>query len=421
MLRASALYIVIVIALVIAILCSALISVAYFYRQQNMHAFRYDVLSDNLVSGVNVLLVDTTGEYREGKIVSLFDGVADSVWLKRISWGIYDVGVVRAFIQNDTLTKVFSMACAIDSNKWAALYLPDEDRPVSLSGKTTVKGNAYLPKSGVREAYIDGKSYQGDKRLVIGKILNSVRALPHLNKARLNVLEQLINDKRLSNAIPVEDSVTSSFLQDTKIISAGKNVMTLEHVQLNGNILVKSDTTVIVGGDAGLSNVVVVAPYIKVKKGFKGQCQLIASDSIRIEEDCNFAYPSAIGIARFQSSKQAMPAAIYIGDKVNLTGCIFAFERDASREKQPLIHLGKNSRITGQVYTPGLLELKDGTMVHGSVFTARFLYRSGFTVFENYIVNTTIDAAALSRYYLASTLMPVVLPKRKVLQWLENE
>jgi hypothetical protein len=56
MLKASALYLVIVITLVIGVICSSLIVVAYFYREQYQRAFRYDALQNNLNSGINILI-----------------------------------------------------------------------------------------------------------------------------------------------------------------------------------------------------------------------------------------------------------------------------------------------------------------------------------------------------------------------------
>lgn len=51
--------------------------------------------------------------------------------------------------------------------------------------------------------------------------------------------------------------------------------------------------------------------------------------------------------------------------------------------------------------------------------TSRFLYKSEITIYENYLINITINSAALSRYYLTSDLTPVSGQQKKILQWLE--
>lgn len=421
MVRASALYLVIVITLVIGIVCSSLIVVAYFYREQYQRAFRYEALQNNLNSGINILITDRDNAYEEGQKVSLFGEGADSVELRTTAWGIYDIGTVQAFAQHDTLSKAFSMGHTIDSAKWAALYLPDEDRPVSVSGKTTIKGNAFLPKSGVRQAYVDGKAYDGDKRLVIGKTFDSQKSLPPLNPARIAALEKYFDMAASTEGnVILGDSLSHSFFEPIKIVSMGKKELSLDRIKLRGNIIIVSDTTVTIEASAQLDELMIFAPYIKVKKGFEGACQLFATDSIRVEPDCTFNYPSALGLLRFKTKQASVPATINIGANVSFSGCIFAYEKSAERSKQPLISLGKKANISGQIYTPGLLGLNDGVVISGSVFTGRFLYKSGFTTFENYIISTTINADDLSPYYLSSNIMPVVTKKKKVLKWLES-
>jgi len=419
MLKASALYIVIIIALIIGLLCSSLIVIAYFYKLQYQRTIRSYRLQNNVSSGVNILIANQNNSFNQEKTFSLF-GNDDSVSLKKITWGVYDVGISKAYIQKDTLYKTFSIANSIDSTKWAALYLIDEDRPVSVSGKTMIKGDAYISKAGIKEAFVDGKSYQGDKRLIIGKTHNSDKKLPALNDNRLKQMEQYFNQAvKIDLTLLKTDSIQNSFLSDTRFAGFGKNVETLKNIKLSGNIILFSDTTLIIDNSAQLNNVIVFARSILVKSGFRGNCQLFATDSIGIERDCVFNYPSSIGVLRFQPSKYAITERINIGENTHISGLIFTYDKNYDNSKQPLIDLGKNVNITGQVYSQGMLGLKDGIVVNGSVFTSRFLYQSTFTRFENYIINTTIDASALSPYYLGSDLIPVSAKKKKVLQWLE--
>ena len=84
-----------------------------------------------------------------------------------------------------------------------------------------------------------------------------------------------------------------------------------------------------------------------------------------------------------------------------------------------MIDLGKGVKITGQVYSQGIIRTKDSVEVDGSVFTSQFLYQNSFTLFQNYLINITMNSKALSSYYLTGDLMPVAGKKKKVLQWLE--
>lgn len=420
MVKASALYIVIIIALVIGVLCSSLIVAAYFYKTEYQKKFRYDQLEDNVSSGINILMAGEDTTYAKGKTFSLFSGDADSVILKRVFWGIYDVGVAEAFIQKDTLYRTFSLANNIDSSKWAAIYLMDEERPFSLSGKTTIRGDAFIPSAGVKEAYIDNKAYLGDKRLIIGTKRLSEKKLPALDEKRLQQFEQyLAQDHPEDSSLLKKDSVKQSFLSPTRSASFKKNITTLRNIYIGGNIALFSDTTLIIDSTAVLSNVLIFAKSIHVKKGFHGMVQLFASDSIRVDSNCRFDYPSCLGILRFHVEKAARQAKISLGAKTEFSGLIFSYDKTDTLLK-PSIVIGKKARVTGQIYSQGVLELNDTTEIHGSIFASRFLYKSSSTLYENYLINTTIDSKALSPYYLTSEMIPVARKRKKVLQWLEG-
>lgn len=419
MLKASALYIAIIVALVIGILCSALIATAYFYKAQYQLKFRYDRLQNNIGSGIHILLHNSDSAYRTPQSLALFREGTDSVSLQKYPWGAFDIGIVKAFIQRDTLCRVFSIASSLDSARWAALYLIDEDRPLSLSGKTTLRGDARLPKAGVKTAYVDNQSYTGDQQLVQGRTRDSERQLPALMQARLTLLgrlfrQPLTEDRGLLNG-PATDR---SFRLPTAAVRMSKEMTTLKNIRLSGNIILYSDTTLVIDSTASLHNVIVVAKAIHINSGFHGSCQLYATDSISVERDCHFSYPSCLGVFRDTSALIGFPEKISLGENSSLEGLIFTYEKQKGKLPQ-FIGLGKHVLISGQVYSQGVLSLKDGVNIRGNVMTARFLYQNGFTAYENYLINVRIDATALSPYYLSSPLSPLAGTAQHLLQWLE--
>jgi len=422
MLKASAMYIVIIIALVIGLLCSALIVAAFYYRMEYQKKFRYDLLDNNVNSGVNILLAGSDTSYLTSRTVSLFNKDQDSVSLKRIFWGIYDIGASIAFIQKDTLSKTFSIAYAIDSAKWAALYLIDEDRPLSLSGKTSIIGDVYIPKAGVTTSYVDNKAYQGDKRLVIGKKSNSDKTLPLLSADRLAQFRQFLTASHTGDSsLRRIDTLKQSFLLPTKYFNFKKKVQTLGNINLSGNIVVFSDTTITIDSTASLYNIIVYAKGIHIKSGFHGNAQFFAKDSISVDSNCRFAYPSCLGLLRFdQPGKVPLQEKILVGSHTAFCGILFSYENVESSLK-PVIDLGKGVKVTGQVYSQGAVRTKDSVEVDGSVFTSQFLYQNTYTLFQNYLINITMNAKALSPYYLTGDLIPVAGKKKKALQWLETK
>jgi len=416
MLKASALYIVIVIALVMAVICSSLIAAAYFYKLQYQKTSRYNQLKNNLESGINILL-ESRSEIVPLKKIDLFHSENDTVILDYQPWGLYHVGISKAFIQQDTLARAFTIGSQIDSVQWSALYIIDEDRNISVSGKTSIKGTAYLPKAGIKEAYVNNQAYQGDKRLVIGLKKTSKRELPALDVELLSQLEkQFKHDSNHGDtSLLKKDSVKQSFLNPTLNFDFGKKIKSINN-RLEGNIIIRSDTTVIIEPTAHLKDILIYAKAIQVKRGFKGNCQLFATDSIQVEEDCKFTYPSVLGVFNFDSQAQGQ-RKLTLGDRTTVNGTITTYE-EAKNDLVPVVSLDKAVIISGQIYSQGLLNYQDGAFVNGSVHTSRFLYQSAYTRYENYLINFKLDGPALSRYYLPSQLIPVVSKHHKVLQWL---
>jgi len=421
MLKASALYIVIIIALVIAVICSSLIVTAYYYRLEYQKAFRYTLLQTNLGSAENILLADLDTAYTFPKVFSLFQKGNDSVSTQKIFWGAFDVEIAKAFIQRDTLYKAFSTANTIDSSKWAAIYLKDDHRPLSLCGKTMITGNVFISASGVNQAFLENTGYSGDPRLIIGAKYNSYDKLPILDTFRLARLHELIKQYRGQvSTLNENDSVNNSFILLPKLINLGNRKSELQNITLTGNVILFCDTALTIDSTAILNNIIVFAKSITVKSSFKGTCQLFATDTIAIGKNVTFNYPSCLGIIRFnKKSIINTQAKITLYEKDIFNGLIFAYEKNPSASA-PLIHLRSKTKIIGQIYSPGAIELDNLTEIYGSIFTAKFLYQNNFAVYENYINNTTINEKRLSPYYLTSSLFPVATKKKKTLQWLEG-
>ncbi|OOQ58332.1 hypothetical protein [Mucilaginibacter pedocola] len=416
MVKASALYMAIIIALFIAVICSALIVVGYYYRLELSQKERFNDLRRNLGSGQNILLADSLG-YAAERAIILFGHTNDSLRLQRYPWGIFDVGVVKAFIQSDTLVSAFQIGRRPDTLASPALYLVDEDRPLSVSGQTLIKGPAYLPKSGIRAAYVDNEGYKGDKKMVNGPVRDSERGLPVLNSARMALLKALFQREEEEESGRLQgDTLKQLFRAPQKLIYFGKVPQTLAHISLSGHILIVSDTTITVDSTAKLQNVIIAAKSLKIGAGFTGTCQLFAQDSLIIGDDVRFNYPSCIGLLADHSKGRQI---LQIGNKAVIEGIVFCPPAE-DESLPPLMQFGKEAVLRGQVYAGGVLSFKGKMNITGGAYAKRFLYQNAYTAYENYLINISLDATSLSRYYLNGMLLPFSAPKTGVLQWLDK-
>jgi hypothetical protein len=440
MIRAAALYIVIIIALMIAIISASLLSVAFYYRLQQQQKARMDRLSTNLSSCTAILL---SADYKPiDTVVStdLYGDELDSALLYQQDWGVFTFNSVMAFQQRDTLKRCFLSACSYTDQ--AAIYLADEDRPLSVAGSTQITGDGELPKSGLKQSYVDGKAYAG-KELIKGKIGFSTRELPALQEKILeNMLRHfpLVNQHLqgikgsattapLTDRLPAtqadiglgelewnpKDSVVGSFYDKQKIYHLKPSQDQLSGIKIKGHIVLISDTVLTIANDALLEDVLIYAPAIIIKEGFKGSCQLFARDSIVTGKNCVFTYPSFAGVFKAEGSE--IQSKISLGEGNHFSGILLSYEK-ARSPLQTRINIGKGSKVDGEVFATGFISMESPVTVNGKVYAKRFIVERSGTLYENYLIDVMINRLALSKYYLSSPLFKRTNQNNQILRWL---
>ncbi|MDB5133285.1 MAG: hypothetical protein JWR02_3034 [Mucilaginibacter sp.] len=421
MLKSSSLYIAIIITLVIGVICSSLVAVAYFYKSQELKNDRYRRLNINVSSGINILLGGPDSLYQDEKNTDLFGNQGDSVSLHRLPWGIYDIGIVKAFIQKDTLFKIFSIGHSVDSAKWGALYIADQDRPLALGGKTFITGTAYVPKAGVQSAYLENIAYSGYRELIKGHQYASKKTLDTLDAGRIRLLDSCrANRGHLPESnLNDNDSIARSFQSPALYIKLTKNQAALRNLKLTGHIVLLSDSSISIDSTVKFTNILVFAKSVIIGSGFKGACQVFATDSISIGKNCTFLYPSVLGILTNPKGITVQSPIIHIGRNSTVSGQLFTCQKSGDTKTEPLIQIDKFVMINGQVYTQGTLLLGGDNTINGNIYIKNLSYKNLFFAYYSYFYNITLDEAGLSPYYLTSAIFPLSAKRKKVLQWLE--
>lgn len=120
----NALIITIVFAIIIGILTSALILLAYYNRLQQSNEIIRDKLVRNVQSGITLLLTDTVGlNSNSERFIDLFNHQTDSVEITTRNWGLYKVGLVRSFDIKKEKTRLCIYGEMLPLNFSAAIYL----------------------------------------------------------------------------------------------------------------------------------------------------------------------------------------------------------------------------------------------------------------------------------------------------------
>lgn len=408
------------IALIISIMLSSLILLSY-HNSKYTHTFMIKKqLRSNVNSGINILLGNKNIiELNTEKKISLFDEEeSNNILLSRKQWGVYEI--IRSKINNN-YGNYYKMALTgdiIDSENALSLYLADLSKPLSLCGKTEINGICYLPKSGVKRAYIEGKSFSG-KKLINGIKKESSKELPELPKTLKN-----INYNNLKSELLKTDSLITFFetlkINDTSVSFSNKTLIlySTETINLNnysliGNIIILSDKMIEVSKNSNLKDVIISAPFINIEQGFEGNLQAFSSDSINIEKNCNLSFPSCIGL--FNNDISDFSSSINIGEQTTISGLTYLFKDNITRKNIPIINIGKNTIIKGQVYCNGMIQHKG--KVWGSVYCNKFFLSTRSSIYENHLIDAVIDHSKLSTHY-AGINIENKDANRKVIKWL---
>jgi hypothetical protein len=378
MIKASALYMSVIVSLVIVLVCGAILMASYIIGLQHQGQKRAFILRNNLESGIQLVLSSNFPADSSFKM-SLYENSIDSVLVSKAQWGLYELGKVTAWINGDTLTKSFLIATTPDDSA-KVLFLADEDRPMSISGASLIKGTAYLPKAGIKAAYVNGSSYH-EQKLVHGPTKNSYRDLPALLPAKFKSLR--------------------------KVIRVGQS-------EVAGMIFLR-DSVIIIPSDFKGRNALLVAKSIKIPDNFSGQLQAIATDSIIIGNGVKLSYPSALVIMKDDTA--GFQTHIKLGSNCKISGQVISYEQTRS-QRMPLISIGEHSVIEGEVWSKGYVNFSKRSKVDGAISAIRLMAKVDGSLYENYLIDVELDVFARSPYYLSTNLINTRLTNNKILCWL---
>lgn len=413
-LPANALFFTIVISLVIGLMCSGLIFMAYYHKVQVQRDQLRERLILNAESAIQLMLVSK--DFQDStKVMDLYGEQKDSVLMRKSVWGLFEVGYVRAFSHGDTVSRTFFMGTLPDSVWQSALYLLDQGRPVTLAGKTLIKGTAYLPEAGPKRGWVDGKNFEREK-LVEGEIKKSGSKLPDLQQDFLKEMLKQVDCQYKGPSLPEkvlsQDSLVASFDQPTLRIHSKGRPLDLGRVVLKGNIIISSDTMITVSSHAVLQNVLLSAPVIKFKDDFKGSIQAFATDSILTGENCQFRYPSSLSLLEMDSVDNR--PRLVLSKKCRMEGVLFQYVTFIDRSLATLT-LKEGAEVSGQIYADGQTSM-EGTLF-GTLVCNKFLLTRPSGVYENHLLDCTLDRTQLSPHFLGS---PLFSSQRKgIAQWLD--
>jgi hypothetical protein len=417
MVKAGALYYAIFISFLVALLGGFFIMNVWLHHAHTLVILNGQRLQRN-VSSALLLAQETPGLVPENSSleVDLFKDGNDKVIIRKTLWGGYCLLMAEA--QARFVKKSAIELCGKDvfENEKTALYLADIGQCLSLSGKTIIKGDCYLPKSGVRSTYIEGTSFSGS-RMTVGNVKNSKKQLPSVNNFMIKSNLQYFNGQGSVsdsladiNLLLKNDTLKRSFYKNTLLLSSSKWI-TLSNKVLRGNIRIVSSKGVTITKSVQTNDIIVYAPKIEIEKGFSGSVQLFATDTILINDGVRLLFPSFLAVPETQNTR----AFISIGKGCDILGDILLTTKDGIKNSRLECLVSTGSVITGRVYCEGRLELRGEA--DGTVYTNGFILRTPGSIYENQLLDATINFDALPVFYSGS-LINEGIERYKIVKWL---
>jgi hypothetical protein len=406
--KASALYFVLIISLLLFIFLSLFI----VYAKLQKHLVKqYEIqhrLYDNVYHAQMLYANDTAirNAIQDSLCIDLYDEQKDSICLYEKQWGFWKLLNIKARYGRFKLERTFFYANAFNVNDTmhAALYLRDKQNMLVLAGSSILKGDCYLPLAGLKPGILEGKPYD-KKEMLFGRELKSTANLPSIDSIILSKVVKLLDTaylkshcSLLGNTIKGNDFYNRSFRLSTGLLFL-KGKQNLNSDTISGNIIIYSDGEINIDKSSRLTDVIVIAPIIRLKKGFKGSLQVFSTDSLIVEEGVNLDYPSVL----FNFQNEELDGKLLIKQGAEVNGAIIAMDK-SHEDKNAEVEIQKNVMIRGMVWVEGYLQFN--ASIIGHVFTHKFIWYTTASTYENHLLDASIDATSLQKQYLYPTLFP---------------
>ncbi len=380
-LKASALISSIYVCLILAVICSVLL---YIFHFENFLFQKYEDNYTLISEHESATTYFLSKGYNSDKQIE--ESIVDSKYLSECKWrkwGVFNLMEIKSYAGNDTLSKVFLVGLSGENDKSSVLYLSDNARLLRLGNDSRLIGDLRIPKGRFNTSNYEGQSFQK------GLIMVSEKKLPEIEINQDSIINGFNNAKfgKLARA-----GISNSFQKNPLIIKISGGV--LSGMKLLGNIIIESDENLIIGADMILENVILKAPKVVFKSGFRGNCQVFATELIKAEDNTFFEYPTI-----FSGFSERDSLKIEINEYSKLDGAVVLQSTNTNDNFKDQIILEKNVQINGTIYCQGDLNLKGN--VYGHVYTERLFDQNEKTlaVEINVLEDCTLDNRDFPEYF----------------------
>ncbi|WP_157594944.1 hypothetical protein [Psychroflexus tropicus] len=394
--KAGALQLVVFVTVIIALLLSSFILYVHLntmYKQ------------DNTLTIEAIKVTDAGFKWMETHEITYRDTLRtqiserESFKVVKKHWGLLDAVSIIGEVQNKGYNKIALVGGISPLAKNFALRLRNQRNPLVLVGNTSLRGELYTSPYGIKAGNIAGLYYE-NRDLFQGN-LNTASTDLGIKNDKINYLKSIryyYDSNEFMFIDKLQDSIVNSFGKQA-IVYYSEDEIYLNNSFIYGQVMIQSESAIVVDQTTNLEDVILIAPRIQIKDGFKGSVQCFSSDQITVERNVQLNYPSTLFINPENAINKNIVPKIIIESNSRIEGSLVYF-RNQSQENQydTNIYVAANSEIKGMVYSEQNLELYGN--VRGSVVTDRFITRYKSSVYINHLLNVRISSDDVSSNYV---------------------
>lgn len=393
-LKAGVLYYTLFVALVMLLVVGLFLLIFYQESFLTANIKRSERISSYFSSALTLALFNPASGNFTKNILLFEEDRESSVAIAQSEWGMYNILTLSLTELPKVAPKSYLIGITPhDTIRQTGLYLRNNFSYLSVSGSTVLTGRTYLPYSGIASSSIEGVGYTGDS-LVYGKKLFSRDSLPAAFSSRLTRIVDWIKEPK-GEDISLSEPVAAPFSKKTRVVDVPQ---LLSRCSLSGNIVIRSAGKLTLSRNAQLKNVIVYAPTVYVESGFRGSCQLFATDTVIIQKGVTLRYPSGIAILSKNEG--------YL--QVDSTSRIYGYAIVRGNDNAKVgLRIRSSASIFGYAYCSSKVDHRGA--IYGSLYAYGFEFRTGWGLYTSSLLNAKVLGNELSPSYV----FPYVASGRK--------
>jgi hypothetical protein len=398
--KGGALYIAVMISVIIGVLLSLLMLLSRYTQRHVTDFVQSSQLYYNLTSAFQLAQSEFfTSENNNRWIKNSFND--DSILVKKYRWGAYYMICAQTKNRHRTLSQSGLYGVTMTSD--TGLVVSDNSRVVGLSGSIIFKSNCYLPKAGIKPAYIEGQSYIAASQNS-QYIKSSPAAIPSVANTLITDLREQQNEYNLQDSIVnfLPKGYNRTFSRSTVVWQMPALKLSEMHLKNNVKLICRE---IEIDSTCHFENILLVCNKVRFKSGFKGKIHVIARDSVILESESNLNYPSSLVLLPDNGNADAI-RHITLGENCRFFGGILALSDGlASTAPRVLVKLHAKSEVNGLIYSSNYLHLEG--KINATVIGDRLLLQTPSAVYENHMLGCEIDPAK----YAHALIVPLLFNK----------